>query len=151
MQLKQSQMMLQNEEDKVAIMRDMHWSLTQSLHQPIVIMETPPTGAVSEEEHYELQETMGLLQQELADLQVTASSNEATIRKLSEPVSSQFIMCGSGKFFCIQQELFCYVSDFHISSVLGGMVIANHLLELLKLWMSHFIIWHLGQHNYFCW
>ncbi|XP_065896569.1 uncharacterized protein C10orf67, mitochondrial-like [Dysidea avara] len=65
LQLKQSQMMLQNEEDK-----------------PIVIMETPPTGAVSEEEHYELQETMGLLQQELADLQVTASSNEATIRKL---------------------------------------------------------------------
>ena len=47
-------------------------------------METIPSGTVSEEEYRELQETMGLLQQELADLQVTASSNEATIRKLSE-------------------------------------------------------------------
>jgi len=53
-------------------------------HQPVVVMDTLPTGVVSEEEHRELQETMGLLQQELADLQVTASSNEATIRKLSE-------------------------------------------------------------------
>jgi len=48
-----------------------------------MVTPTSPTG-VSTEEHLELQQAMDLLQQEVRDLQVNASNNEATIRKLSK-------------------------------------------------------------------
>ena len=50
--------------------------------QSTVVTPTSPTG-VSSEKHMELLEGMNLLQEELRDLQVNASHNEATIRKLS--------------------------------------------------------------------
>lgn len=53
--------------------------------QPPVITPSSPTG-VSNEQHMELLQAMNLLQDELRDLQINASHNEATIRKLSQTI-----------------------------------------------------------------
>ena len=50
--------------------------------QPTAVTPPSPTG-VSDEKYTELLEAMNLLQDELRDLQVNATHNEATIRKLS--------------------------------------------------------------------
>ena len=51
--------------------------------QSTIAMSTSPIG-VSNEEYLELQQAMNYLQEEVKDLQINASHNEATIRKLSE-------------------------------------------------------------------
>lgn len=88
-------MQLQNEEEKVSIMwcagmimwcaGMIMWCagmIVAYLLQPAIVPSSSPTG-VSSEKHMELLEAMNLLQDELRDLQVNASHNEATIRKLS--------------------------------------------------------------------
>ena len=51
----------------------------------VVTPPISPTG-VSNEKHMELLQAMNLLQEELRDLQINASQNEATIRKLSQTI-----------------------------------------------------------------
>lgn len=82
LQLKQSRMQLQSEEEKVSS-RHVICPHHHHILQTPIITPASPTG-ISNEKHMELLEAMNLLQEELRDLQINASHNEATIRKLSQ-------------------------------------------------------------------
>lgn len=66
--------------------------MTYCMIQSVVV--TPPVSptGVSNEKHMELLQAMNLLQEELRDLQINASQNEATIRKLSQTILVKIVI-----------------------------------------------------------